>query len=550
MNRIARVASLALATVLCANSPAATWTPPIGISAPPFGINEGAPAVPNPWLTSTSGFYYVDSSNPAATDSGNPYGTAALPRRTIPLSLPAGSVVELHGLYNEAHNRPRGLVMNGTKVAPVFIRGKSATTRPVITGYWEVSGSYFVLENLDFAAAGRYTGKNQLLFHSPTSFAGLRFSDVHGTHDHGGIAVVSFDTQTVSYVVIYANTIHDNGDVNATYDQDVHGVAVGARVNNLWIIDNEMYRNSGDGIQINAGQINQATTHHIYVGRNSSHHNKQSGMWTKQAVDVVFSQNVIRSHRPSNSSPGACTGFQYAPHRVWFLFNRIFDCDYGIGTGSDSGRGFGTESYFIGNVISSIHHSGGYNPRTGWSNAAISLPGGVNRYVVSNTIYDVDAGIVSPGSTGFVYMSNNVIAGVREPQGAHIFLEMTSLAAASSMHHSLLDSPARIKWGTGTVYTLSGFRTAFSGQGVGSINSDPMFVNPAVYDLRLQTGSPAIAAGRAESVYQMFHRFYGIDISKDVAGGARPQRGAYDMGAYEFGVDGAVLPAPSNLIVK
>ena len=550
MSGIAGLAALVVATVLCANSSAAAWTPPIGIPAPPFGINEGAPAVPNPWLTSTPGFYYVDKSNPAATDSGNTYGTPALPRLTIPLSLPAGSVVEVHGLYDVQHNSPNGIVINGTKEAPVFIRGTSATTKPVISRFWELSGSYYVLENLEFASSGVPSSKNQIIFHSPTSFATLRFCDVHGALDHGGIAVVSFNTQTVGGVVIYANTIHDNGNVNATSDQDVHGVSVGSRVSNLWIIDNEIYRNSGDGIQINAGQADQATTHHIYVGRNTSHHNKQSGMWTKQAVDVVFSQNVIHSHRPGNSSPGACTGFQYAPHRVWFLFNQIFDCDLGIGTGSDNGLGFGTESYFIGNIISSIHHSGSYNPGSGWSNAAISLPGGVNRYVVSNTMYDVDAGIVSPGSTGAVYMSNNVIAGVTETQGAHIFLEMASLAAGSSMHHSLLDSPARIKWGTGTVYTLSGFKTAFSAQGVGSINGDPLFVNPAVYDLRLQAGSLGIDAGVADSVYQTFYSLYGIDIAKDAAGVARPQGAAYDMGAYEFGAGGAVLPAPSNVIVK
>jgi hypothetical protein len=501
---------------------------------------------------STPGFYYVDKSNAAATDSGNTYGTPALPRRTIPLSLPAGSVVELHGLYDEPHNSPRGLVIRGTKEAPVFIRGTSASTKPVITGYWEISGSYFVLENLECAAAGGWAGKSQLVFLAPSSAAVLRFSDVHGAADHGGIAVVSFNTQTVSYVVIYANTIHDNGDVNAAYDQDVHGIAVGARVNNLWIVDNEIYGSSGDGIQINAGQIDQITTHHIYVGRNTSHHNKQSGMWTKQAVDVVFSQNVVYSHRPGNSSGGACAGFQYAPHRVWFLFNRIFDCDLGIGTGSDSGLGFGTESYFIGNVIYNIHNSTkNYNPGTGWSNAAISLPGGVNRFVVNNTMYDVDAGIVSPSSTGALYIANNVIAGVTRSAGAHIFVEMASLAAASRMDHNLLDNPPRIKWGSGIVYSLSDFKTAFRGQGLGSSNRDPRFVTPTAYDLRLQSGSPGIDAGVTDSVYRTFYNHYGIDIARDSSGVVRPQGVAYDMGAYEFGGGGGGLPAvPSGRVVK
>ena len=48
-------------------------------------------------------------------------------------------------------------------------------------------------------------------------------------------------------------------------------------VNYLWVVDNQMYRNSGDGIQINApATARRQRTHHIYVGRNVSHHNKQS----------------------------------------------------------------------------------------------------------------------------------------------------------------------------------------------------------------------------------------------------------------------------------
>ena len=67
-------------------------------------------------------------------------------------------------------------------------------------------------------------------------------------------------------------------------------------------------------------------------GRNVAHHNKQTGFWTKQAEDVIFSENLSYSHRTSDSSTGACMGFQYAPERVWFINNHIHDCEVGIGT--------------------------------------------------------------------------------------------------------------------------------------------------------------------------------------------------------------------------
>jgi hypothetical protein len=391
-----------------------------------------------------------------------------------------------------------------------------------------------------------YTGRVFLL--APTSFAALRNSDVHGNLKGGGVGVASFNTSVTTQVVIYNNLIHDNGDVNATFDQDSHGIGVSARVNNLWIVDNELYRNSGDGVQINAGDLaSQPTTHHIYIGRNVSHHNKQSGMWTKQAVDVIVSENVVYAHRPSNSSPGACTGFQYAPDRVWFLFNYIHDCDFGIYTGSDSGLGSGTESYYVGNVIYNIHHRGAYNFDTAWSNAGMTLPGGVNRYIVNNTIFDVDAGINSPGS-GMLQITNNVIASVTAPQGNHIFIEDGSTASASTMHHNLFAGAVRIRWGSGTVYSLPRFQAAFSGKGLSSLNANPLFVDSLNGNFRLQAASPAVNAGTLDNVYARFSSLYGIDIAKDITGTPRPQGLNYDLGAYEFTT---LQPAaPSRLQVR
>jgi hypothetical protein len=61
--------------------------------------------------------------------------------------------------------------------------------------------------------------------------------------------------------------------------------------------------------------------------------------------------------------------------------------------------------------------------------------------------------------------------------------------------------------------------------GVGNINADPLFVN-APTDVSLQQGSPCIDAGTDMSP----------DVVDDILGVARPQGGAYDMGAYEFAI--------------
>jgi len=158
---------------------AQTWTPPLGIPAPPFGIVEKAPASPSPWTVPTTGFYYVDGSSPASTDTSNPLGTPAKPRASIPSSLPAGAVVELHGTYDFGHESPRTIVANGTATAPVYIRGASAAAKPFIRRGWEIKGNYVILENLEFGPNGQ-SNVGFLVLLSPINHAAFRHSDLHG----------------------------------------------------------------------------------------------------------------------------------------------------------------------------------------------------------------------------------------------------------------------------------------------------------------------------------------------------------------------------------
>ncbi|MGD8450895.1 MAG: right-handed parallel beta-helix repeat-containing protein [Phycisphaerae bacterium] len=61
--------------------------------------------------------------------------------------------------------------------------------------------------------------------------------------------------------------------------------------------------------------------------------------------------------------------------------------------------------------------------------------------------------------------------------------------------------------------------------GDGNIDADPLFLDSAQYDFRLETGSPAIDAGDPNSV---------AFSSRDLSGGPRVQGGRVDMGAYEY----------------
>jgi hypothetical protein len=495
-------------------SPFATWAPPEGIPPPSFGIRESAPAPPEPWTNPAAGFFYVDATAQRATDDGNPYGTPSRPRMTIPRELPAGSVVELHGTYDQSHTSPNTLLAAGTAKAPVFIRGVSAAQRPRVRRAWELKGTYVILENLDFTRLDeKETGSLVML--APTRWAAVRGNDLSGNKTGGGLAVVSWSPpDAVENVVIVGNRVHDNGDVKASFDQDVHGITVGSHVSHLWVIDNELARNSGDGIQINAGNIaNQPTTHHIYVARNVAHHNKQTGFWTKQAVDVVFLQNLCYDHRVGNSSMGACMGMQYGPERVWFIFNHIHRSDYGIAFASDSDMGSGKDSFIIGNVIHDIHTSGEFNANTAWSSAGLMLAGGINRYIVNNTIYDVDGGINSP-APGNNYIVNNSVTSLAPGRGFHLFLELPSAVERTLVHHNLFDKAARIRWGSDQVLDWPGLQSLLPARGIAPLDGPLQYRSPERDDFRLATEAPK-GSVEAAKIGEAYGKVFGVQLPGD-----------------------------------
>ncbi len=538
------VAGLIVTAALAGSSPAPAlaqaWTPPLGIPAPGFGIVEDAPATPNPWTTGVAGFYYVDATAAGATDTSNPNGYPAKPRKTIPLSLPAGAVVEVHGQYTQSHISPNVIMANGTQASPVFVRGLPGA-HPTFIHPVHIHGTYFVVENIDIVLAD--AGEEAFKILSPTNNGVLRHSDLKGNSTGGGISVAYNSTfgGTVSNVVLWDNDVHDNGDVNSTFDQDSHAITVGSRVSYLFIVDNILRDSSGDGVQVNAGsKAEQAALHHVFLGRNDVHGTRQAGLFTKQATHVVFSQNRIHDIVDTSWSPSKCLGYQYAPEDVWFLYNEVWNATFGIYAGSDSGQGNGLNIYIVGNVIHGIHHIAPFSPDTGWGNAGIMLAGGTNRTIVNNTIYDVDAGIQSPSSTGNMYMTNNIISNVTEPLGHHIFVEDGGTADNSTMHHNLLDGSVRIRWGTSTDYDLAGFQAAFPTQGAGCFNADPLFADPVNADFHLQPASVAIDSGFSDPVYGTYQTLYGIDLVEDLSGSPRPQGTAYDMGAYEGA--GTILP--------
>jgi hypothetical protein len=412
----------------------------------------------------------------------------------MPSTVAAGAVVEVRGNHADEI-----ITCNGTAVSPAFIVGGAGVN---ITGEWRIQGGYCILDQL------RFTGSHEVYLAG--HHQAVRNSESIGILSEGPSSAVSAGSGA-SDVVFYNNRVHDHGNVAASNDQDANCISIAAGTTRAWIVDNETYRCSGDGINVNPypyDTANRASIKFVYIGRNKSHDNKQTGIWAKMSQDIVVSQNEVWNHRPGNSSYGQCVGFQYGTERAWYLFNLIHDCNVGIGIAGDLGGADGQQTYMIGNVIYNISGSSGGSGV--WADAAIQITGGTNHTVVNNTLSNVSSGVhVTRAAT--VLLSGNIFADVASA-GDHFRLEGPSAIANTSL--------SNVAWrGDATCSAC--------------IVGPPGFVSPG-HDFRLQSGSLAIDRGAQNPVYSTFYTLYGIDVSFDAARSSRPRGANWDIGAYEY----------------
>lgn len=523
----------------------------IGVPAPSFGISEAAAKRPSPWSSEVAGFYYVDSYHPQASDAGNTYGSPTRPRQTIPDSLAPGSYVELHGLYDYTQNGAIfSITSNGTENQPIFIRGISSDEKPRITRPWHVSGSYLILENLHFDRVEEDRGEpspvGSLAIFGPAHHVALRYSELEGNNEGGGVDIFGFLGTSVRDITLYDNDIHDIGRrYSNIVGQTVHdGVSILGGSENIWLLRNDIDRAGGYGVYVGAESLAEASSlHHVYISENDIVSNRYGGVWVEHASDVVVSRNTLRYHRPSSihiedqRSAGACLGYQYAPSRLWMLNNNIHECEVGIFGDSHlapGGGGAGEDTVIMGNVFRDIRNSGENQNGVFRDGAAIRLIGESARsFILHNTFENSHAGVMIPGARSSFIIANNIFRNIANED---IYLEQPQAAAVSFVHNSLFDAPNKIKWGSGTSRDLAGFQVA-TGQCVGCVQGDPRFENEGGNDFDLLSGSPAINAGDLgvlSLVQQRFLSLYGLELSEDRKGNERVQGEAPDTGAYEF----------------
>ncbi len=514
-----------------------TWTPPIGIPAPSFGITETYRMYDNPSnrnqnLTYTQnadgGFYthYVDYQT--GNNSNNPFGTANNPRKTIPNDLLEGSVLEMRGLYDDP-GFGNYFILHGTGTIekPIFVRGLNQQNRVIIPRKMVSYTSFIIFENIEFDG-GSFTISGV----QSSQYLCIRNSVFHDdVPERVSISIQGPESLPANNIVVYNNIIHNADDSwnEGTADYDNGGVLISSFAHHIWVLDNYIYHCRGGGI--NTGQYGNGLNdiNHVYYGRNHLHHNRQSSLAVKMVNHVIVSENYSHHNGFGNQAPGSGFLAQYGPENVWVINNTFSDSDMGITIGGRSG-GIGENEYIIGNLIYNIKNT----TNAFELGAAVGNRGAIHLTCVNNTIYNATKGIHCADITnGSVTVVNNIIKNIDTDY--HVYVASNSHTDLTLKNNLLFQTNGnvQVRWG-GQGYGLSTFEANNPGEASGNIEVDPLFVSESQYNFRVQANSQAIDKGVISDVYQIFFNLYGISLKKDFTGISRPQGAGWDIGAYEY----------------
>jgi hypothetical protein len=507
---------------------------PPGIPAPVFCLQEKAPSVPVNWAAKARpDYYFVDNSHKHATDSGNPFGSPARPRKSLPTRLAPGSYVEIHG-GPYTSNSTLTMEAAGTAAQPVWIRGAGSDRRPILRLPLNLQGTYLFIENLFFDTNHRTLAISSSA-HAATNHICVRNTELAGpgtaVGNNAAISIAGNADFPVSDVVLFENSIHDFGDRRSQVENDYHGILPGAYARNIWLLHNQVFHMGGDAIQVGQAHFSRSQRPQgIFIGGNVLHEDRENAVDIKAAADVIVSGNTMYGYRATSSSSGEIVVIHDDPASVWILFNHIRDGEYGLIT-TDS-----ADTWFIGNVVHDIHHRG-----KKWSPTSIYDPGAAIHFrgdstggAVNNTLFDYDIGIQAPkggGLTGYE-IRNNVFSGRSEPLGMDVRVDRN----AARLESNLFAAPGgnvRIGWNSTRAMGLPEFKS-ISGQCRKCIESasSPLLA-ASKGDFRISNRTAAASGGTPSGAFEDFRRRYGVSIDVDFTGRVIRNESSRHVGAYQ-----------------
>lgn len=489
---------------------------PAGIAAPEWGLDVRTDAPPN------------------RTFSGGAFPYAAV----------AGDVIEI-----APGNYPAGmgsgymqLEARGTRERPVILRGAG---KPRLgQKLYLRNSSYVYITGLD--ATKIDIGENcdhwiiaDCRIGEGPKLEWINNAPVFAQRKGGGLAIAAPDSKPTTHGLVIRCQIVDNGDFALGEAAETHGVTINGAISNVTVLDCELARNSGDGMQINGGAMDYSGTdpqcklNNIRIGKVDAHDNRQVGIALKQCADVVLSGVKSHGHRPYGPSPsawGAGFGAQYGPARVWMINCEAYDNVSGVSGGSSNGPGGAW--YFINfnahdnsrtwpadlsNAAATgwvaagpgkVTHPRLQAPSDSWGPAGMAIAGSPDVTAIGATLRNNDAGLNFPGGQR-VQILGSIIDGLQQPEGNAAFIYDTQYLRDFAF--------------VGNAVSPGSDRFQRGGQRAG------MAAWLAAFGSAARTGGNVLAAGGTwtptpadRAVFDEFKRRYGLEIDVDLSGAARP----------------------------
>jgi hypothetical protein len=154
------------------------------------------------------------------------------------------------------------------------------------------------------------------------------------------------------------------------------------------------------------------------------------------------------------------------------------------------------------------------------SHAGIRIDCG-HENVASTTAHVYNNSLYGCGWSGSSWGSGGLLVSQEALDRSTTLLFMSNIIVSTGEPYETSDSAALTAGDRANLFYGSGAPPAWD---TSALNADPLFVDPTVFDLHLQAGSPAIDGGSGEVTI----------VSSDFDGTTRPQGAACDIGAYEF----------------
>jgi hypothetical protein len=271
-----------------------------------------------------------------------------------------------------------------------------------------------------------------------------------------------------------------------------------------------------DGLVIDVSQACSDTA--FFSGSNSHHLRVQNSeligtrSYPDTSVMTPFGNNheFLRNNIHDNNN--YCI-YMHARNSV-FDGNTIHDCG-GYGVHQYTQDEPASNNTYRNNTFYNLGFNGFCADYRSCTAQALIMYSGTNNEAYNNVIYNTYGGIMPNGPNTRVY--NNTIYGTTE----------ACIIVGGSSENSIIRN--NICYQTGGGIDDGGSGTVQSN----NLTANPLFLNAASGDFHLQSGSPAIDQGLTLST-----------VHNDRDGNLRPQGGAYDIGAYEYGKQ---LSLPKNL---